>query len=107
MFYTYVVTFPAEIRLPRMHAAEMSTEPDPEQIRSPATFFRSGFGSGFEFLGKTGAGSGFSMYGIIYIECTYILHSYSKNIRLKPLHSLFHPNGIFKRKTYSNRILFE
>jgi len=53
------------------------------------------FGSRFEFLGKTGAG--FSMYGIMYIECTYTLHSYSKNIKLKPLHSLFHPNEIFRR----------
>jgi len=36
-------------------AAEMGTEPDPES--------GSFFGSGFEFLGKTGfgAGSGFSM----------------------------------------------
>jgi len=34
--------------------------PDPYRIRSPATFF----GSGFEFLRKTRSGFGFGMYGI-------------------------------------------
>jgi len=38
-----------------------------ERIRCPVIFFGSRFGSGFEFLGKTGAG--FSLYGIMYTEC--------------------------------------
>jgi len=38
----------------------MGTEPDPERIWRPATFF----GSGFEFSGKTGPG--FGMYDGVY-----------------------------------------
>jgi len=40
-----------------------------ERIRSPVTFFGFRFGSGFEFSGKTGAGSGFGMCGMACIEC--------------------------------------
>jgi len=46
---------------------EMGTEPDPERIQSPATFF--GSGAGFEFLGKSGILIRYECYGVLYIEC--------------------------------------